>query len=79
MPGHKRIDAKKVEQLYVKHTNPAQGGSRTEVRAKLKSRADIRVTKVAYLIEHAQYIEREIETFLGLSDRPVVGEHASGT
>lgn len=78
MPGHKRLDASKIEQVYVRHHNPANGGSRTEVRAKMHSGADIRLLRITYPIENAHYIEREIETYLGIEDRSVVGEYQPG-
>lgn len=74
MPGHKRIDTAEVGQLYVKHNHRSRY-SRIELRVKRHNKADDKVLRITYPLDHALYLEREIERYLDIKNREVVGEY----
>ena len=73
-PGHKRIDTSEIEQLYVKHNHRSRH-SRIELRLKRHNKVDERILKVTYPLDHALSLESEIEHYLDIKNRDVVGEY----
>lgn len=74
MPGHKRIDTAEIEQLYVKHNHRSRH-SRIELRLKRHNKVDERILTITYPVDHALYLESEIEHYLDIKNRDVVGEY----
>ncbi len=74
MPGHKRINVKEIEQVYVRHNKRARNPT-TELRLKLNNRLDLKLLRIVYPLEHALYLEQAIERYIGIKNRAVCGEY----
>ena len=74
----KPIDTKDIEQLYVKKYKSGTVNNEPvysyALYAKLRYKGEIQILKDFARPEHAQFIEQEIETFLGIRDKRVAGE-----
>lgn len=79
-PGSKSIPVYELEQVYVRRVLVrTKNGTRHVFRLIAVDKRDKETVLVKSLEseDHALFIEREIETILGIKDRPVEGEHQS--
>lgn len=74
LPGNRRIDAKAIEQVYVRHY-PRSSGRSIHVHLKLHNKVDVKLLRILYPLEHALFVEKTIENYLGINDRKVYGEY----
>ncbi len=77
-PGKVDLEASTIEQLYVVERVHRSKNGRSESYELMALRTDgIATPVVANLqnVEEARYLEQQLESRLGISDRPVAGEH----
>lgn len=71
-----------IEQVFVRRYEVGKANDKPiyafEVSLKLKNGKKQKLVKEMHSIEHARYIEQEIEYFLKIKDRPVSGEWDAG-
>jgi hypothetical protein len=76
-PGNQSMDVREIDQLYSKRTVSHNKNSTSvtfELHAVLNDRRHVKLLDGLEDSAQALYLEQELESFLGIEDRPVAGE-----
>lgn len=76
-PGGQKLDVREIDQLYTKrHVTHGKNSTNVtfELHAVLNDRRHVKLVSGLEDSAQALYLEQELETFLGIEDRPVAGE-----